>query len=310
MTRRRLAAAACAAGLALTACSGSGSNETPPSRADSPPSTVVHSSSTAGGSTNPDPGFDFVYDTVTGSYAGGKEWISRGGVSRQIPGHGDTLNNAVPAADGKRLLVMRTDPTSGSSHAVIIDLTGRVERVVPHADGCFPGGFAGQLVVVTCGDSTFHVVAIKPSGATKVLGPDNPGASAAVSPDGRIVLAPDNDTLYTVPITGGTRKVLVRAGNSGDTGAWTGDGKQIAYLARISTAGEAVYLINADGTGRRKVADVPFVGDLHVTVSKDGKHIVVAGSADSAASLWSVGADGSNPHYLSDTLEGGDPHSL
>lgn len=298
--------------VATSACSsGSSARTSSPTAAPHGPTTTTPSGPTTA-SAAADAGFTFVYDTVTGPYTGAKEWISRGGASTQIPEHGYTLNNAVPATDGRRLLVAQTSADGSTTRTVVIDLTGRVTRVLPDSTGCFPGGLTQAVAIVTCGrsETDWQVLAIDPAGHRRVLGPVNPGSSAALSPDGTTVLAASGTRLYIVPVRGGSRRSLTDTGQARDTGAWSADGRRIVYLGARDTGGQSVYLIDADGTGRRKVADVPFDGDLHLTISPDGTRVLVAGSAQEESQFWTVGVDGSRPYLVSSTLTGGDPHAL
>jgi Tol biopolymer transport system component len=107
---------------------------------------------------------------------------------------------------------------------------------------------------VTCGDGQWQAIVIDSSGVPMVSASVSPGSSAAVSPNDSIDLEVEDTALYTVPIAGGPRKLLVDTGGHGDTGAWTPDGKQVAYIRKQS--GTAVYLVNADGTGNHRVADM------------------------------------------------------
>ncbi|HEY1803910.1 MAG TPA: protein kinase [Terracidiphilus sp.] len=99
--------------------------------------------------------------------------------------------------------------------------------------------------------------------------------------------------LWSLPVLGGSPVRLADA--VGREGAWSPDGKQLAY-----TRGNDLYLANADGTDSRKVASFPS-GALVPHWSPDGKQIrVTVGGAQfgSQISIWQVASNGADPHPL------------
>jgi Tol biopolymer transport system component/DNA-binding winged helix-turn-helix (wHTH) protein len=113
-----------------------------------------------------------------------------------------------------------------------------------------------------------------------------------VSPDGSSLLVTTFDGghwgLWSVPIPAGPRRQLL-TGVSVNSAAWSPDGKSVVY----STGENDLYVIQSDGTGFRKLADVGGPSNS-VSWSPDGSKIrFVKGSR-----LWEMASDGSGLHAL------------
>jgi WD40 repeat protein len=124
-----------------------------------------------------------------------------------------------------------------------------------------------------------------------------------ISPDGQTVLywgsdSTDGDggSLFTLPLvgTGAPKKITSGAkGLDGDP-SWSPDGSQIAFRRLVGGAdGNAdVYVMNADGSGQRAVADTE-AADIKPIWSPDGKNLLIIsnrksafGSAGKTWDLW------------------------
>jgi len=132
-----------------------------------------------------------------------------------------------------------------------------------------------------------------------------PASSAAmiplsVSPDGSTLLVKEEQgptqfdaPLWSLPVLGGSPIRL--ADTVGRDGAWSPDGKQLAY-----TWLDDLYLANADGTGSHKIASLSSGGGVLVW-SPDGKEIrvTVGGSQfGTLSSIWKLAPSGADPHPL------------
>ncbi len=121
-----------------------------------------------------------------------------------------------------------------------------------------------------------------------------------LSPDGSELLvvdgqgAPPRGPIWSLPILGGSPRRLADA--SGETAAWSPDGKMLAY-SNLSD----LWVANADGTEARKLLSVK--GDIkNVTWSPDNTHLRFD-SSESAGTIgqqlaWEVSATGSGLHRL------------
>jgi eukaryotic-like serine/threonine-protein kinase len=125
-------------------------------------------------------------------------------------------------------------------------------------------------------------------------------AAVDLSPDGSELLvvdgqgAPPKGPLWTIPLLGGSPR---RIGDLvGETGAWSPDGKLLAY----TNLGD-LFVAASDGTGSRKLISVR--GDiLNVNWSPDGRHLRFD-SSETAGTVgqqlaWEVSADGKDLHRL------------
>lgn len=314
MFRRRIrvsAAAASALVLMLAACT-SAASPALSTHARSPASTAGDRSSTAASPTNPDPGFDFVYDTVTSGFTDGHVWLAHRGVARALPGHGYGLVNPIPSRDGNSLLVKRL-PTAGDPNGggiAIVDLTGKVIKAIPHTPTCFPGGWAKQrLIVIACGQgidaSSWHVITIRTDGTQRRdIAPDDPGDPPSVSPDGTSVAYANGATLFTMPATGGKPKQIA---TDTETATWSPDGKLLAYATNVS---HVLHLLNADGSEDHTITTLDWSGDLSMTFSPNGKTLLLSGSSDTPEGFAVIGVGGRHVRHLTTPLSGGDAQRL
>jgi eukaryotic-like serine/threonine-protein kinase len=121
-----------------------------------------------------------------------------------------------------------------------------------------------------------------------------------LSPDGSQLLvvdgqgAPPKGPLWSFPVLGGSPRRL--ADIVGETGAWSPDGKMLAY-----TNLSDLFVAKADGTDSHKLLSVK--GDIvNVTWSPDAGHLRFDSSETAGTVgqqlMWEVGADGTNLHRL------------
>jgi Tol biopolymer transport system component/DNA-binding winged helix-turn-helix (wHTH) protein len=121
-----------------------------------------------------------------------------------------------------------------------------------------------------------------------------------ISPDrSSLLVASQNNVeavrpLWVVPIVGGTPHRL------GDViaqaGAWSRDGSQIVYAR-----GSALFLVNSDGTGSRKLVDTPGLTDgirWAPAPAPDVLRLSIIGPDVRAGALWEVASSGAGLHLL------------
>ena len=106
--------------------------------------------------------------------------------------------------------------------------------------------------------------------------PPRPSEAPRISPDGRYVAyvdqvgSPDSD-IYTVsPATGEVRRLTI-AGGDDLAPVWSPDGRMIAF---VNETDSTVYVMNADGSGRRLIAR----DTQDVAWSSDGTALVIGHS--------------------------------
>jgi Tol biopolymer transport system component len=161
------------------------------------------------------------------------------------------------------------------------------------------------LNVMDSGVEDVAAIPISGGEATRIPMPQAGMFPVDLSPDGSSFLIvegsgfPATGPLWSLPVLGSFPRRLGDAG--GHVGAWSADGKQLAY-----GKGTDVYLANADGSDARKLATMKnIVSD--VAIAPDGKSLQVeteeisqSGSSVVAGerSIWSVATNGAKPHPL------------
>ena len=81
--------------------------------------------------------------------------------------------------------------------------------------------------------------------------------------------------------------------------AWSPDGEWLAFTEHDGAGGRSpeswgVYLVRADGTGRRQLVS----NAIYVTWSPDGKRLLFESTRDGNSEIYVMDADGSNPVRL------------
>jgi Tol biopolymer transport system component len=79
--------------------------------------------------------------------------------------------------------------------------------------------------------------------------------------------------------------------------AWSPDGTRIVFNGKRGTSSTALWLVNADGTGIKKLVDSPS-DESHPDWSPDGLRIVYDRSTATDRDLWVVNADGTGARSL------------
>jgi len=169
-------------------------------------------------------------------------------------------------------------------------------------------GTDGSRIFLSIGDSGREETAAIPVAGGEPARIPLPGEQMVpvdMSPDRSSFLVvdgtgyPETGPLWSLPVIGGSPRRLGDA--TGHTGAWSSDGKQMAFAQ-----GTEVYLANADGTGARKIATMKnFVSGVSISpddtevraeteeISQSGSSIVVG-----ERTIWRVPAKGGNPEPL------------
>jgi TolB protein len=87
--------------------------------------------------------------------------------------------------------------------------------------------------------------------------------------------------------------------------AWSPDRKRIAYVS-ARTRDADIWVMNADGSGRKRLVGARRADDLYPAWSPDGKLIVFARYGHDAGHVWVIRADGTGLRRLTDTPVGVD----
>jgi Tol biopolymer transport system component len=102
---------------------------------------------------------------------------------------------------------------------------------------------------------------------------------------------PGTPDIYTVGLHGGEPVPLVTS-SAWDTGAaWSPDGTRIAFSSERD-GDEEIHVVNADGSGERRLTDLPGVDATRAASSPDGTRISFVAYDGEQWDLWVVNADG------------------
>lgn len=181
--------------------------------------------------------------------------------------------------------------------------------------GDLPGLWAwspvgAQLVAVEGG----ALVLIDPaSGERTDLGePEADVTAVAWSPDGtRIAYGTQGGSIYSMGVGGGDHSRLasslgyVYGGLAGFAIVWSPDGVRIAVHALQASGSDSLYLMNADGSGLRQLAEGLEVQSVYfspgLSWSPDGTRMAYTtsgGPKGRRVQIWTASPDGSNPSRL------------
>ncbi|MBL9138321.1 MAG: TolB family protein [Verrucomicrobiales bacterium] len=122
-----------------------------------------------------------------------------------------------------------------------------------------------------------------------------------ISPDGTQLVISDQSQgdrksrIYTLPITGGTPRLVLEAAPSYWHG-WSPDGKTLAYCAERNGEYD-VYTIPSTGGTETRLTDAKGLDD-GPDYSPDGKSIYFNSDRTGRMQLWRMNADGSDPRQL------------
>jgi Tol biopolymer transport system component len=119
----------------------------------------------------------------------------------------------------------------------------------------------------------------------------------------------DGPGLYTITV-GDENATKIPGTSLGDTNAvWSPDGSRIAFQSGISgSANFEIYVMKADGSGRRKLTNTPLITEQEPTWSPDGTRIAFAANhsrTDDTKDLeiWVMNADGSGLTQLTNNFK-------
>lgn len=130
-----------------------------------------------------------------------------------------------------------------------------------------------------------------------------------IAPDGQQIAfmsgEPDDTNLYMMDISGNDRRQLTFSEDNEKLAIWSPDGRQLLLRTEVNGGAMPVIdLINADGSGQRRVYDTFTSFDDAPSWSPDGTHILyevqyyTVSSNGKGAALYIMDADGSNRRLL------------
>ncbi|WP_141323751.1 LpqB family beta-propeller domain-containing protein [Myxococcus sp. AB025B] len=96
---------------------------------------------------------------------------------------------------------------------------------------------------------------------------------------------------------GGDARMVVSDGQMITGGAFSPDGKRLAYSQAEGESAQ-IYVANADGSGAKAVTDTPYGLNTSPTWSPDGKRIAFVSNRGGSPQIYVMGADGSGVRRL------------
>jgi Tol biopolymer transport system component len=169
-------------------------------------------------------------------------------------------------------------------------------------------------------DSSEHLFAVEPDGEGErqiTSGPDLIYDDPAVSPDGATIVATYSDpsflaytpryAIVRVPVAGGPTVRLTEPIPLASDPVWSPDGAMIAFAGMPSKVERRdIYVMNADGSALRRVAEVGGYELRDPAWSPDGRTLVFVGQVggqvtDEPSDLFTVRLDGSAPINITQT---------
>jgi Tol biopolymer transport system component len=217
--------------------------------------------------------------------------------------------------DGRKIVFERRRGLTPNSDLYVMNADGsRLRRLTrgPAYHGWPVWSPDGRKIAFQTQDgrgSGVYVIDVDGSGEQNLTG-DGSSSSPTWSPDGRkIAFSSARDGsgpgIYVMNADGSDQRRLTRAGAfaGGDgTPRWSPDGRRIAFvrMGRVSKepAAAYVYVMNADGSGIRRLARMARVDYSLPSWSANGKKIVFVSERDGNPEVYVVNADGSGQRNL------------
>jgi Tol biopolymer transport system component len=156
-----------------------------------------------------------------------------------------------------------------------------------------------QIAFVSGRDGVGHVFVMKPdgTGTRRVTNTKKDDGHPSWSPDGKWLVFGREGALFRAPVEGGPAERLLRnaPGHAADP-AYSPDGKLIAYDYRQPGFSiREVYVMNADGSGARRLTDLRAVSGFPAWSADAGRLAFMSDAHGDHAEIYTVAAGGGVP---------------
>jgi Tol biopolymer transport system component len=186
--------------------------------------------------------------------------------------------------DGSRILIVSDRSGTDQLYSMHVDGTD-VKQLTSDSAGAHSASWSpdGRRIVHVSGT---QVVVINADGAGRRVISDAKGnQTPSWSPDGGSILLAGgnfpNIMIQAMNADGSSRRIVApnAAGGFDYDPVWSPDGRSIAFVSGIRGQGPRIHVMNADGTGRRRLTTLSF-GEERPMWSPDGKQIAFQASGE------------------------------
>jgi TolB protein len=166
-----------------------------------------------------------------------------------------------------------------------------------------------RIVFVSARDGVAHLFVMNSdgTGTRRLTNTKKNDGRASWSPDGKFIVFSREGALFRIPAAGGTAERVGKGFGSAADPVYSPDGRLIAYdYRKPGFSIREVYLMNADGTGVRRLTTLDQVSGIPAW-SPDGKRVAFQSNATGHYEIYTVRSDGSGvtqvTHSDADTIQ-------
>jgi len=237
-----------------------------------------------------------------------------GDIARTVPG-AKKLTTLSPGAgcdihprwspDRKRIAFIRMK--FGPSEAWVMNADGTGRRLI--SDQVASGtqvswAPVGGRVAYQGHDGEFYTIMIGASTPQRLTHSSRRKSDPAWSPDGKRLAfwlgERGDEQIYLLDMQyPDTQWRLTSAPDGAVDPAWSPDGKQIAFTRRTADGSSDIWVMNADGTGQRRIGAATAEREIDPSWSPDGTWIAYSRGDWGTAQTWAMRADGTGRRVIS-----------
>jgi len=224
---------------------------------------------------------------------------------QQPPRHG---SEPVVSPDGSHIAFLSDRDGGENLYIISVDGTGELQLTHTSEDRGTLGWTADgkQILFSVFANDASRLFSIDPDGKNQRELARVPGRGPTLSPDGSRLLYMvgtwTSTRLMVSGLDGSNAQQITNGSSIAWNNHWSPDGKRIAFTGRNDPKGElAVFVMNADGTGRRQVSHLPTgTGNAQWPVwSPDGHQLAIqVNGPQTDAHIWIVDVQTGDAHKL------------